>query len=136
MNCYDKLIPEALLDSDDTLWFLSDFRYLRLPKVLLEDPIYQSLSANAKLCYSILMERTILSFKNKWVIANGEYFVYCTNRNMGALLGCSENSCTRIFRELESFGLFVRKKQGQGRPTIVILYPLNEPFNLRVKTVK
>ena len=42
------------------------FAFIRVPKILLQNETFQGISAEAKLLYSLLFDRTELSNKNGW----------------------------------------------------------------------
>lgn len=44
-----------------------DFRFYQLPALLLEAEKYKSLSAQAKILYSVLLSKVSLSRKNGWI---------------------------------------------------------------------
>ena len=97
--------------------------YIAIPKVLFMSPQYQSLSAEAKLLYGLLDDRSSLSKKNgdAWKNKRGEYFVYFTQEEVMKKLGCGHDKATKIMRELERAGLIERKNQGQGRPKMLVV---------------
>ena len=43
------------------------FSFIRVPKILLQNEAYSGISAEAKLLYSLLFDRTELSNKNGWL---------------------------------------------------------------------
>ena len=51
----------------------------------------------------------------------GETFVYFTNDDVCKKLNCSRNKATRLFRELESYGLIYRRKQRLGKADIIYI---------------
>lgn len=94
------------------------FAFVRVPKVLLTNPRYTGLSANAVLLYGILLDRMCLSTKNKDRFTDhfGCVFVYCTLKDICEMLSCGHDKATKTLRELEMFGLISRQQQGKGRP--------------------
>lgn len=99
-------------------WEAEAFSYYRIPKVLITDPLYQKLSVEAALLYGLLLDRMGLSAKNKekFTDRNGYVFVYFTLSEVCRSLNCGHDKATRLFCELELFGLIARVRQGKGNP--------------------
>ena len=106
--------------------------YLRMPRSLLTDPIYQRLSVEAKLAYMLLLDRQSLSAKNGWQDERGQVYLYYTVEELAGQLGCGRQKAGRVLRELEQFGLITRRRQGQGRPSRIYSTDLNrQPCDLQ-----
>jgi len=95
--------------------------FYRLPKVLTCDEKYRELSNNAKLLYAIILDRASLSEVNAYVDENGKVCVFLTIDEACKLLNIGHNTATKIFKELDDYGLIERKKQGFARANII--YP-------------
>lgn len=54
------------------------FRFIRLPSVLLEDELFQDLSIDAKVLYSLYLSRSTLSYKNEWTDKRGRVYIIFT----------------------------------------------------------
>lgn len=95
------------------------YSFYRIPKTLLTDPRYQSVSIEAKVLYGLLLDRMGLSVKNGWMDSDRRIYIYFTQEDAMALMSCGKDKATKLFRELDKdgIGLIERKKQGQGRPT-------------------
>ena len=95
------------------------YSFYRIPKTLLTDPRYKSVSIEAKVLYGLLLDRMGLSIKNGWMDSDGRVYIYFTQEDAMNLMGCGKDKATKLFRELDKdgIGLIERKKQGQGRPT-------------------
>lgn len=93
-------------------------RFIKLPKALFEDA-YIDLSCGAKLLYSLLLDRRLLSEQNSMTDSNGIAIVYFTNNEVCQKLKCSHDKATKLFRELECFKLIHRLRQGKGKPDII-----------------
>ena len=53
------------------------FNFIKIPKTIVVDPIFESLSVNAKLLYGVLLDRMNLSQKNGWFDSeNRVYIIY------------------------------------------------------------
>ncbi|MBE5968785.1 MAG: hypothetical protein E7242_00975 [Lachnospiraceae bacterium] len=98
----------------------SQFKHLCIPMDLFDSPYFEHLSNDARLLYSIMLDRVSLSRKNGWVDDQGRVFIYLTLEEACKKIKVGSTKCVKIFAELDSekgVGLIERKKQGQGRPT-------------------
>ena len=92
------------------------FSFFRIPRLLISDKHFQTLSVEAKLLYTLLLDRMGLSLQNGWQDENNRVFIFYTLQEAQEALSCGHNKATRLFSELEQFGLIERVKQGQGKP--------------------
>ncbi|MDE7221491.1 MAG: replication initiator protein A, partial [Oscillospiraceae bacterium] len=93
------------------------YSFYRIPKTLLTDPRYKSVSIEAKVLYGLLLDRMSLSVKNNWMDIEKRIYIYFTLENVMYMMDCGHNKAVKLFAELDSTGLIERVKQGQGRPT-------------------
>ena len=109
------------------------YSFYRIPKALLTDPRYKSVSIEAKVLYGLLLDRMGLSVKNGWMDSDKRVYIYFTQEDAMNLMSCGKDKATKLFRELDKdgIGLIERKKQGQGRPTRIyvknFILPSSEP---------
>ncbi len=54
------------------------FSFYRVPKVLFTNELFREVSAEAKILYSLLLERMDLSAKNGWIDDRGRVYIICT----------------------------------------------------------
>jgi len=92
------------------------FSFFRVPKELITSPKYKDVSAEAKLLYSLLHDRTSLSEKNNWEDEKGQVYIYFTVESVMEYLGCGHDKAGKLFLELENADLIDRRRQGQGKP--------------------
>ena len=95
------------------------YSFYRVPKTLLTDPRFKSVSIEAKVLYGLLLDRMGLSVRNGWMDNARRVYIYFTQEDAMTLMNCGKDKATKLFRELDQdgIGLIERKKQGQGRPT-------------------
>jgi hypothetical protein len=96
------------------------YSFYRIPKVLLTDRRYKSVSMEAKVLYGLMLDRMGLSVRNGWLDSEGRVYIYFTLEDALAMLGCGKDKAVRLFKELDvsgGIGLIERRKQGQGKPT-------------------
>lgn len=95
------------------------FSYFRMPKILFRDIKFKDLSTDAKTLYGILLDRMGLSVKNGWLDEQGRVYIIFPVQEVMDALGCADNKATKLFRELEKFGLIERKRRGLGKPNLI-----------------
>ena len=110
------------------------YSFYRIPKPLLTDPRYKSVSIEAKVLYGLLLDRMGLSVKNGWMDSEKRVYIYFTQEDAMNLMSCGKDKATKLFRELDKdgIGLIERKKQGQGRPTRIYVKNFILPPDLTV----
>lgn len=95
------------------------FAFYRIPRLVIKDPHFKSLSSDAKLLYGLMLDRMALSMKNHWLDdGNRAYIIYSLD-NVMEDLNCSKPTCVKIMKELSTFGLIERERKGLGKPDII-----------------
>ena len=69
------------------------------PKKLLTDDKYKNISTDAKLLYTLMLDRMSLSAKNDWVDNNGCVYIYFTLEEVQNTLNCGRNKGVKIRSE-------------------------------------
>ena len=83
------------------------------------------LSNNARVLYTLLLERHKLSVKNGWLNEKGEVFNYFKREEMEAQLGLSERTVLKVMHELINCSLVEETHQGLNMPNkIYLLFPV------------
>ena len=103
------------------------FSYFRVPKILFRDIKFKDLSTDAKTLYGILLDRMGLSVKNRWLDEQGRVYIIFPVQEVMDALGCADNKATKLFRELEKFGLIERKRRGLGKPDLIYVKNFADP---------
>lgn len=103
------------------------FSYFRVPKILFRDIKFKDLSTDAKTLYGILLDRMELSVKNGWLDEQGRVYIIFPVQEVMDALGCADNKATKLFRELEKFGLIERKRRGLGKPNLIYVKNFADP---------
>lgn len=103
------------------------FSYFRVPKILFRDIKFKDLSTDAKTLYGILLDRMGLSVKNGWLDEQGRVYIIFPVQEVMDALGCADNKATKLFRELEKFGLIERKWRGLGKPNLIYVKNFADP---------
>ena len=86
------------------------FSYFRVPQILFRDIKFKDLSTDATTLYGIQLDRMGLSEKNGWLDEQGRVYIIFPVQEVMDALGCADNKATKLFRELEKFGLIERTR--------------------------
>ena len=84
----------------------------------MKDPRFKSLSNDAKLLYTLMLDRMSLSARNGWY-DQGRVYIYFTLNEVQEVLNCGSEKGMKLLAELDTtrgVGLIERVKQGQGKP--------------------
>lgn len=94
------------------------FAFYQIPKILITDEKFAGITMDAKLLYSLLLDRSSLSAKNGWLDEEGRVYIFYTLEQIMSDMHCANQKATKLLKELETkAGLIERRKQGQGKPT-------------------
>ena len=96
------------------------YAFFRIPKILMTEPYFDSLSTDAKLLYGLMLDRMSLSRENGWVDEEQRVYIYFTLEDTCEYLHCKTDKAVKLFAELDmdkGFGLIKRIRQGQGKPS-------------------
>ena len=107
------------------------FNFFQLPEDMVLGDEFRGMSSDAKLLYSVMLKRVGLSFKNGWIDENGRTYIIYTLEEAMKVFHCANQKATKLFNELETFGLIEKTRQGQGKPNLVYV----KDFASRVDTV-
>jgi len=99
-------------------------RFCLFPKELFMNDKYKKMSNDAKVLYTLMLDRLGLSEKNDWVDKDGCIFIYFTLEEVQNTLNCGHNKGVKIMLELDEVGLTTRVKQGQGKPARIYVEKL------------
>ena len=94
-----------------------EYAFYRVPKALIQEPVYRSVSTDAKLLYGLLLDRMDLSMKKRWLDELGRVYLFYRIEAIQADLCCCKEKACKLLSELESAGLIEKKRQGRGNPS-------------------
>lgn len=106
------------------------FRFYMMAKALIENPLFNGLSAEAKLLYTLLLDRMQLSARNQWRDSEDHVYVIFTMEEIMDALHCGHTKATSVLDELDSakgIGLVERKRQGLVKPNLLYVKDFNQP---------
>jgi len=107
---------------NDKIYHISDVlseEYLRFPLGLLAEPKYRDMSLEAKMIYSLLLNRLTLSQRNGWTNDNGEVYLIYTREDVAETLNLSYKKTIAAFKELIAADLLLEQRQGRGYPNLL-----------------
>lgn len=107
------------------------FSFYMLPKILLSDEHFKSLSSDAKIFYACLLERSSYSYKNNWIDDEDRVYIIFTIEEIMETLGVSNKTASKISSELENIGLIEKKRQGLGKPNIIYVKDFMSVFDIK-----
>ena len=81
------------------------FNFIRIPKMLLFDPMYSEVTLEEAAVYSMLLDRMSLSMKNGWYDEAGRAYVYCSIETVMEFARCKKNKAGDILKKLDGIGL-------------------------------
>jgi len=103
--------------------------FVQMPLMLIKDDLFKELSSDAKILYSLLLNRTSLSIKNNWLDEQGYVYIIYTVEQIMEDLNCWERRAVKAMKELKDIGLVRSIRQGLGKPNI--LYIMNFATTLK-----
>ena len=109
------------------------YRYLSVPKELIENRNYSSLDLGAVILYAKMIERASLSAQHieKFTDENGRLFIIYTVEQMKKDIQRSQPTIVKWTKQLEDIGLIEKVRQGQGKPSKIFIMDFmsvaNEP---------
>ena len=99
------------------------YRYLSVPKELLENPIFSRLDYGAIILFAKMLERASLSaqHEDKFTDESGRLFIIYTVEQMEKDLQRSHPTVIKFTKQLADIGLIKKVQQGQGKPTRIYI---------------
>lgn len=104
------------------------YSFYMIPKVLMTDNFFSELSSDAKILYSVLLDRASLSYKNNWIDSENKVYIYYPIDILTTTINKSKPTIVNLLKNLETFGLIKRKRQGLGKASKI--YVMN--FTVKV----
>ena len=96
------------------------FRFLKVPKVLYEDPDYENLGLEECTLYGILLEHMDYSKRNGWIDEEGRtYVIHSLDSIKKMIKAKSTDKARTALNNLIEYGLIEKKRRGQGKPDLI-----------------
>lgn len=99
--------------------------FYQVPKELFTNPNYSKLSSDSKLLYSLLLDRLLLSMKNKWIDSDGKIYLMFSRKEAEELLNLSDKTITKAFKQLNEVKLIYEKRLGFKKNNIIYVGKIN-----------
>ena len=110
-----------------------DGGFYMMPRQLFTDDC--PLSLEARVLYTLILDRMDLSLKNDWRDKDHKLYIYYTVEDAAKMLACGTAKAVRIFAELEKLEYISRKRQGLGKPSKIYLNRLKMMSTVRLTNV-
>jgi|GEM_PF-877926 len=97
------------------------YDFFPIPKLLLTHQAFDEIDYGAKLLYSRILSRASLSATNyqEFTDSNGNIYIIYTIEEVMDDMRCAAGTAIKMMNQLANFGLIEKKRQGQGKPTII-----------------
>ena len=100
------------------------YQFYSMPKELFADK-YKDLSLEAKMIYTLFIDRLELSKKNNWINENGEVYLIFKRNDIGDILNITDKTVTKAIKELKDIKLVFESRRGLGKPNLIYIGKLN-----------
>ena len=78
------------------------FTFYRIPKLLVTDEYFKSVSNDAKMLYGLMLDRMSLSMKNGWVDEENRVYINFSIEDVMEYLNVGRNTAVKMLAELDS----------------------------------
>lgn len=97
------------------------YSFIRIPKRLVTDKEFTSLTIQAKMLYGLLLDRMGIALKNKWIDRENRVYVIYPISEIQSDLNISKKKAIEWMAELEEKGLVEKQARGSGMPSMIYL---------------
>ena len=95
---------------------MNQYSFIRIPKALVTEEIFSSLSISSKILYGMLLDRMTMAAKNKWFDEAGKVYILYQLSEIQEDMNLSKRKAVDSLQELEKIGLIQKKRMGAGLP--------------------
>ena len=95
------------------------YQFITIPKTLMTDAKFSTLSLSAKVLYGLLLDRMKLSRKNKWMDEQNRVYIIFPIEEISATLGLCKRTAISYLKELEEHDLVEKRRRGLGLPSLL-----------------
>ena len=104
---------------------IEESRFYKMPKFIIHDELFNSLSSDAKILYMIMRDRNELSMKNRWIDHDGYVYIIYTRESMMKDVNLSNKTVIKAVKDLKKCGLIEEKRQGVNKPNLIYVLTLD-----------
>lgn len=97
------------------------YSFIRVPKLLVTDKEFASLTIRAKMLYGLLLDRMDISMKNKWIDNENRVYVIYPIREIQEDLNITKKKAMEALTELEQKGLVEKQVRGSGMSNLLYI---------------
>jgi hypothetical protein len=97
------------------------YNFYLIPKELIDNPAFDEVDYGSKILYGLMLNRASLSAVNSadFTDKNGNIYIIYTVEQVMADMRCSNKTAIKMLKQLDDIGLIEKRRQGQGKPSIV-----------------
>ena len=97
------------------------YEFYGIPQLLIDHETFDSIDYRAKLLYALCLNRQNLSQMNidKFSDEHGRIYIIFTIEQVMEKMRCSRPTAIKMLKQLERIGLIEKKRQGQGKASII-----------------
>ena len=97
------------------------YDFYLIPKMLIDHEAFDGIDYGAKLLYGLMLSRASLSATNAahYTDRRGHLYIIYTVEQVMADMRCSVKTAVKMIKQLDEIGLIEKKRQGQGKPSII-----------------
>lgn len=106
------------------------FSFFKLPQFLFNHPVVKKLSCEAKVLYSVMLNRLPLSIENKWK-ENGVNYIYFSLKSVMEVLNCAKEKAVNVLKELKASKLILGKRDAKHRSVKYFFLDISEKAGKR-----
>lgn len=99
------------------------YDFYLIPKLLIDHEAFDSIDYGAKILYGLMLSRASLSATNveRFTDEAGRLFIIYTVEQVIEDMRCSKPTAIKMIKQLDDIGLIEKKRQGQGKPSIIFV---------------
>lgn len=102
------------------------YTMIRIPKLLITDNEFASLTIQAKVLYGLLLDRMGMAVKNKWLDQKKRVYVIYPISDIQNDMNITKRKAMDYLSELEEAGLLEKQSRGLGMPNMLYLKNFTE----------
>lgn len=95
------------------------YTFFKVPKIFFSDEQFSDMSLEAKILYSLMLDRMSLSRANGWSDSYNRIYIIFPISCVIDMLGCGKGKACKIMKELETIGLIERERRGLCKPDLI-----------------
>lgn len=103
------------------------YDFYLIPKLLLSHKAFSKIDYGAKILYGLMLNRASLSAINleSYTDDSGRLYIIYTVEQVMNDMWCSNKTAVRMIKQLDDIGLIEKRRQGQGKPSIIYIKDFN-----------